>query len=224
MGPSSEPIYIGASIGMLPYGWASSDDLYNTTPARPRPIAVSPSGTDSSGRRRRAGVEVFLQITGLSYLTETNPTGAYHREHQRAWEQAIPSDPALPECQVQFIGLLFVDYGEQWDKRNLLRLSISKKEIDAFRNGTFFSDHAHAEAVLGERMPHPLTPESLVQFVLFLSPFNPLMVLIAIGTSIVISRLTLRISSVYGLFSNLTRQRLSLGGATSFSSLPREKI
>ena len=166
VGPSSGPLCIGAEMAMLPYGWLSRNDFYMTTPARPLPIAISPSGIDSSGRRRNAGVGVFLQITGLGYLSDTEAR-RYDREHRATWEKVALAQHPLPspDAEVQFIGLLLLKDGDDHNQYTIFPLPIRKMDLDAFRKGTFFSTYSWAEVVLGERVPRPLTTTILIRFV-----------------------------------------------------------
>ena len=225
VGPSSEPICIGTSGIMVPHGWGTGGGMYQTVPARPPPIAISPSGINSSGRRRKAGVEVFLQIARFAYLSDTSRPGTFNHEHKRAWEHVSSLgdvNGALSEDDsVHFIGLLLLYDGFQKDKQNIIRLPIFKKDFDAFRNGTYFSA---AESVFGEPIPRPLTTQGLIQYVLSFSPFRHLKALILIGISIATLMLTSRTTSTSGRSSNLTRRRFSLGVRTSFVSLPQGKI
>jgi len=173
LGPSSGPLCIGASITMLPYGWLDLD-AYLTVPPKPLPIAVSPSGVDSFGRRRKAGVELFLQITGVGYVRDPL-VPQYDRAHRMSWENVRAEFPnPSPDCEVLFVGLLLLDDGANHDHDNFCPLPIRKIDIEAFRNGTFFSSHSQVESALGERVPRPLTSTVLIRFVLLFSPWKDL--------------------------------------------------
>lgn len=172
-GPSSETLCIGASLAMLPYGWTSKNDVFKSTPVRPLPIAVSPSRIDSSGRRRNASVEVFLQITQIFYVSEVLPN-SYDKENQTAWAKFnSPEDPHSLK-DVRFVGLVLLSDGWKHDQDSMLPLPILKKDIEAFRNGRFFTRYSWAEEALGERVPRPLTPGDLITFVPFLWYFTSL--------------------------------------------------
>ena len=167
VGPSSGPLCIGASMAMLPYGWLGGLGAYLTVPAKPLPIAVSPSGVDDLGRRRKAGVELFLQITGLAYI----PDDLVHKHdhaHRTSWERVREAFPD-PSFEVQFVGLLLLHDGTHYDHDNLFPLAIHRQDIEAFKNGTFFSEYSGVELVLGERVPRPLTTTVLIRFVLSFS-------------------------------------------------------
>jgi len=142
-------------------------------------------------------VELFLQITGMSYLSERYP-GSYDSRHKIAWDQMDSPGPGRHTRGLQFIGLLFVSDGYRRDRETIVSLLIYKEDIEAFKSGTYFTSYCPIEAVLGERVPRPLTPGDLVMFVfslcsLFLQVSYSLLILT--GISIVTSRLTLRTTS-----------------------------
>ena len=114
-------------------------------------------------------MEVFLQILGLTYLSDTN-SYKFHDEHEVAWQQVASTKrpPPPPGYEVEFIGLLLLHDGEEHEKYSIVPLHILKMDMEAFRNGTFFSRYSHAEPVLGERVPRPLTTGSLIRFVVLL--------------------------------------------------------
>jgi len=175
VGPSSGPLCISASIGMLPYGWAR-DEVLHITPTRPLPIAISLSGIDGSGRRRRAGVELFFQITRLGYLPDS-AVSQYDHAHNLSWQNVAVEYKNIPfEREVQFIGLLVLDDGSNYEpgqNGNICPLTIHRDDLEAFRKGTFFSSYSKIEPWLGERVPRPLTTNGIIRYVSIFLTFLP---------------------------------------------------
>jgi len=163
-GPSTDPLIIGIHVVMLPEGWGDVVQAFLKPPKVPPPVVISPAAGG-----KKAGLDVFLQITEMS---EEAPTAQTRAAAARNWKDVEGEVDGInqeyseyPESRVLYLVFLYIVYNGTrlpLDGARLFpsTLAITNASLEGYRRGPLYTGE-----VEGVRVPGPMPekrPTSLV--------------------------------------------------------------